>query len=328
MIGSIPQHPDGAARAERFSDYLVAQSVENMVEESSAGDAWVVWVEHDDDLARAKSELDAFLQNPADSKYDAAGAAKKVRQEQAQKAKRRRTQYIDYGTRWGQARQWVAPVTIVLIALSVMISLGTNSLGFGRQHRPSINLFTFAPGDVEQFKQWWVENAPDEDAGTAVFRYTLSVLRAGQVWRVLTPIFLHFGILHLLFNMFWLRDLGGMIEIQRGSGRLLAIVLACALLSNVAQFLWMLPHPPGFGGMSGVVYGLFAYIWVKQRYEPHLGLGVRQETVWIMVAWLVISMTGVAGPVANAAHVSGLLTGAAIAYAPIGYRRAMRRSRM
>ena len=63
MIGTIPTDAD----AERFSDYLVTQQIGNMVEESAAGD-WSVWVENDDHLDRAKSELHAFLQNPADAK--------------------------------------------------------------------------------------------------------------------------------------------------------------------------------------------------------------------------------------------------------------------
>jgi GlpG protein len=149
----------------------------------------------------------------------------------------------------------------------------------------------------------------------------LVAIRRGQVWRLVTPIFLHFGILHLVFNMFWLRDLGGMIELRRGTWRLALIVLAAAVIPNLAQYFWAGPF---FGGMSGVVYALFGYVWIKGRYEPHLGLGVSQETAFIMLAWLVLCMTGWVGDIANAAHVAGLVVGVVIAYLPIGVRRLQR----
>ncbi len=56
---------------------------------------------------------------------------------------------------------------------------------------------------------------------------------AGQVWRLVTPIFLHFGPFHLLFNMVFLYLLGGMIEERRGPWRYLLLGLVCAVLSNV-----------------------------------------------------------------------------------------------
>ena len=46
----------------------------------------------------------------------------------------------------------------------------------------------------------------------------------------------------------------------------------------------------------------------------------------IMIAWLFLCMTGLVGPVANTAHVVGLVVGAAIAYAPIGWRKIGRKA--
>jgi GlpG protein len=65
---------------------------------------------------------------------------------------------------------------------------------------------------------------------------------------------------------------------------------------------------------------------VKGRYEPHLGLGVSRETMWIMIAWLALGFTGLIGSIANGAHLIGLLVGGAFAYAPVAWRR-LRRGR-
>ncbi|MEA2736235.1 MAG: rhomboid protease GlpG [Humisphaera sp.] len=316
MVGTIPSDTD----AERFSDYLVTQQIGNMVEESASGD-WVVWIEKDDQIDRGKSELQAFLQNPADPKYGAATRhAESIRKQQEQKLKKKRTEYVDVRTRWGRPSQWNAPLTLTLIALSCVISVGTLSiLGLERSRQQAVDLFTFTsvfpPGAYEK----WQTEHNVETIFQARTGYWLEHLKRGQVWRLITPIFIHWSVLHLIFNMFWMRDLGGMIELQRGTRVLLPLVLACAILPNIAQYYHH--GPSAFGGMSGVVYGLFGYVWIKGRYQPHLGLGINQQSATIMIAWLFLCMTGLVGPVANTAHVAGLLVGAAIAYAPVARQK-------
>ena len=323
MIGSIPPELD----AERFSDYLVAQNIANMVEQSAQGEKWDVWVENDDDVHRAKSEMDAFLRDPRDTKYNAKSAAQEIRDERQQQKKKKRARYIDFRTQGGQTHQYSAPLTITLIVLSVLVSFGTNSVGIGTPRQNLIDLVRFTPVNREVYFHWIATHMRNEDQWVTTLRYWLSYMKAGQVWRLITPIFIHYSPLHLIFNMFWLYDLGMMIEMRRGTWKLLALVLLSALIPNFAQFLWGLPQPAGFGGMSGVVYGLFGYVWMKYKFEPQLGLGIGEQTVWIMIGWLFLCMTGVLGPVANAAHVVGLLAGCAFATIPVGYRRVQRRMR-
>lgn len=135
----------------------------------------------------------------------------------------------------------------------------------------------------------------------------------GEFWRLLTPAFLHFGTFHILFNGLWLWELGRRLELVMGPGRYLMFVVVTAVAANIAQFVG---GPSVFGGMSGVVYALIGYIWMRQRLNPHPVLAVPPGIIGFMLVWLVICLTGIvdrfiAGSVANGAHVGGLLAGMA-----------------
>jgi GlpG protein len=134
----------------------------------------------------------------------------------------------------------------------------------------------------------------------------------GEVWRLFTPIFMHFGIIHLLFNMWALAFLGSLIEYRRGTLTLALLVLLSAVVSNLGEYLYeanSFGHAQLFGGMSGVVYALFGYIWMKGQNEPEQGMFLHPSTVQTMLFWLVLCMMGFVGNVANAAHVVGVAVG-------------------
>jgi GlpG protein len=109
---------------------------------------------------------------------------------------------------------------------------------------------------------------------------------------------------------------------------LLVMVLMTAAASNLAQYyLGHLGQPsPLFGGMSGVNYALFGYAWMKGKFQPHHGIGLAPQTITVMLVWLVLCMTGVLGPVANVAHVVGLIGGVTFGYVPYAVSR-LRRGR-
>ena len=115
-------------------------------------------------------------------------------------------------------------------------------------------------------------------------------------------------VLHIVFNLLWLRDLGTMIEQRQSGWHLLALILVIGTLSNLGQW-WM--EGPRFGGMSGVVYGLLGYIWIRGKFDPRSGLFLHRETVTMMILWLVLCFTGALGPIANTAHTVGLIAGMA-----------------
>ncbi|MFZ6875555.1 rhomboid family intramembrane serine protease [Undibacterium sp. Di27W] len=177
-------------------------------------------------------------------------------------------------------------VSIVLIALSALVALLSS---FGTSMQDLRPLFISDPDQV----------------GFA------SIL-SGQIWRVVTPAFIHFGPMHLIFNLLWVWDLGAVIENRKGPGFYLGFFLVAAVVSNIFQYL--LSGNPYFGGMSGVVYGLFAYVWIRGRYDPAFKGIMRQATVNMMLIWFVLCWTGLLGPIANWAHSMGLLVGAVWAY--------------
>lgn len=190
-----------------------------------------------------------------------------------------------------QIKLWAkyTKLTALLIALSVLVALLSN---FGSDYSLIHVLF------ITEYRQG------------------LNEISSGQLWRLFTPALIHFGILHIAFNMLWLYQLGSAIEQRQGINRMAILVVISAGLSNIAQFIW---SGPMFGGMSGVVYGLLAYLWVQGRYNPRAGLGLDQNIAIMMLIWFVVCWMGLIGNIANMAHTIGLVSGAILGllYSPL-----------
>lgn len=140
-------------------------------------------------------------------------------------------------------------------------------------------------------------------------------LASGQYWRLLTPIFLHFTWLHIIFNSLIIWELGRRIEIAKSSMHILLIVLVVGVVSNIAQYLAQANTV--FGGLSGVVYGCIGYIAVYQQFVIHPILQFNKAAIAFFIVWLLLGVFGIidffiAGSIANAAHVAGLVSGAVI----------------
>lgn len=193
---------------------------------------------------------------------------------------------------WRQGPLGEAPVAAALIGLCLVVFALRGLLGDG-----VIAALTITPISV---------------FGASLHIGTLAdTLTSGQWWRLVSPAFLHFGWMHLIFNMLWLWYFGRQIEALQGSLRLLGVVLVSALISNLAQYA---TGTVLFGGMSGVDYALLGYVWLMARRVPGSGFFVPQMLVVFMLGWMVFTMTDFAEPVgfgnvANEAHLGGLLVG-------------------
>ncbi|MCV6589392.1 MAG: rhomboid family intramembrane serine protease [Marinobacterium sp.] len=188
------------------------------------------------------------------------------------------------------------PVTLALISISALVAFLT---GFG-EHFEWLRHFTLA----DLIRQ-------NDSIYTSGLKATLS---NGELWRLLTPAFLHFSPAHLIMNLLFIWVAGARIERQQGALVLVSLVLFSGVASNLAQYI---VSGPLFGGMSGVVFAVLAYTWLwdRQRNVPER-FNLPPAIMGLMVLWLVLGYTGLLegiglGAVANTAHLIGLLAGLA-----------------
>ncbi len=140
----------------------------------------------------------------------------------------------------------------------------------------------------------------------------------GDVYRLVTAMFLHFGVIHLALNMYVLFLVGPTLEQSLGRLRFLALYFIAGIGGSVGTFVFG-PHAEVAAGASGAIFGLFgAYYVVARRIGAATG-----PIVATIVLNLVISFSV---PFIDVrAHLGGLVTGAAIA-AVLAYAPRARRS--
>ena len=288
--------PLPASQASTLADVLLAEGIKTHLGGTPNG--MEVWVIDEDRLNRARELLATFLADPEASRHaEARNKAKQVRTEENKTE--REYERLQHRIEKRMTRTARDQVTLFLVVVSVAVSLFSISL----VNRQDSNLDEGAP---EQVVRWLSFANPTAHIGKPQAQIPWM-----EPWRMVTPIFLHFGVMHLVFNMLMLISMGSRVERAIGPYRYAALVLALAIFSNLAQGL-MVPHH-NFGGMSGVVYGIFGFIWVQMSRAPSRGLAVDGLTSFIMMAWFFagfssqLNMGGAA--VANHAHAGGLLMG-------------------
>lgn len=149
---------------------------------------------------------------------------------------------------------------------------------------------------------------------------TFAKIKQGQLYRLVTPIFLHGSILHILFNMLWLFVLMKQIEMKIGAIRTLLLACVVAVISNLSQYL---VSGPFFVGASGVVVGLAGFIWGRIRLYPWEGYLLSKTVVFFLMLYVLVlvllsigvfifnvsSHKDLTFGIANTAHVVGGLAG-------------------
>lgn len=138
------------------------------------------------------------------------------------------------------------------------------------------------------------------------------MLGTGQIWRLVTPAFLHFSFVHLAFNLVIAIEFGRRTEAVLGSRRFGVLALGIVLVSNLVQYL--IEPTPLFGGLSGLNYGLIGFLALRRIRDPweHRWQVAPALVVFLMIA-LVLFSIGIGNmiglQVANGAHWGGFITG-------------------
>lgn len=135
----------------------------------------------------------------------------------------------------------------------------------------------------------------------------------GQWWRLVTSMFVHFGIIHIGFNMWCLWDLGRTAEILMGRFPYLLAYFASGIFGSIASVYW---HPLAAGaGASGAIFGmagvLVTFVYLKKT-PAHLQINKKMlSSLGGFIFYNLVIGASIPG-ISNAAHVGGLVMGAMV----------------
>ena len=320
LIGVI----DDAKQAQQLSAFLLTEGIENRVDLNDDNKS-VVWVKDED---RFKDAMEAFGEhqaNPNDAKYASAvdGAFQLLREQQRQaRSVKKNIVKVQHGS-----MQTTGPIVKTIIGLSILVAILTN---FGDRHSREQG--------ANRALQFVAVEKPISTDLTELhgqrsdnLNVRLASLKRGEFWRLITPIFIHYGPMHIILNVIMFFQFGRLIEGRYGSMWMAILILVCAVLSNFAQ--GVVPVAVGgsapefyrsgmlitsFGGLSGVVFGMFGFILIKQMTDPTSRFNLPQSTIMILLIYMVFCMTPIApqvlgAKIANWAHGVGFIVGCALA---------------
>ncbi|MEM9944117.1 MAG: rhomboid family intramembrane serine protease, partial [Planctomycetota bacterium] len=312
---------------------LLVKGIETQVDQEQ--NKFQLWVKDEDRCGEALEIFRQFKANPTDPRYlSSVDEAKEIVRTESKKRQKMKQNMVRVNPR-NIARKPM--LTIVMIVACIFVSVVTEQ-GDGKPDSIWFKSLAFAMLTEEQAAQLDVKSEQQPwqtitiDSIDRIDVRLASVMR-GEVWRVITPIFIHFGVIHILFNMIWLYQFGQILENKYGTFRFGLLVLFTAAVSNILQCIVPIdiggsaPIPvPGdilitrLGGMSGVVYGLFGFFWMKSKFDRRFEYRITQSTIYILIGSMIFFMLpadfnmGLGGSIANWAHGAGLASGMAVGY--------------
>lgn len=178
-------------------------------------------------------------------------------------------------------------VSIIIIALNILVFIIMGFAGLG-----------FISFDGQDLYAWGANYRP------AVVN--------GQWWRLLTNIFLHGGLMHLIFNMYGLLFVSIFLEPILGRAKFIIAYILCGLLASLASIWW---HPATLSvGASGAIFGLYGVLTAlltTNKADANSKKGLLINNAIFIGINLIIGFTG---GIDNAAHIGGLLTGFIMGY--------------
>ncbi|MEP6755541.1 MAG: rhomboid family intramembrane serine protease [Chthonomonadales bacterium] len=185
-------------------------------------------------------------------------------------------------------RDFVPVITYVVIAICLVMTFA---------------FLTAKPGTNDILGRLAAAGSPDANS-----------IWSGNYFLLLTSVFVHLSIPHIVFNMIWFYQLGSTMEKSLGSVNFLLFFLISGLVSSGAQLA--VEGNPG-AGASGVVYALFALMWAGRLRYPEWRVYATRQNLNVFVIWglfCVFATWANAMRVANAAHFGGMFFGFAFGY--------------
>jgi len=134
------------------------------------------------------------------------------------------------------------PIILISILIAFLSNYGS-VLAF-------IDPFTFIKIDLGSYQKGYVSFNSLET----------TYIQNNEWWRLITPMFIHFSLTHLVFNCLWIYVLGTKIEQIDGHITFINLVIFSSIISNLAQHFF--GGSSLFGGLSGVIYGLLGYCMI------------------------------------------------------------------
>ncbi|MGL4829895.1 MAG: rhomboid family intramembrane serine protease GlpG [Vibrio sp.] len=202
--------------AQAFIDYMAARQIEIKMMPDSSGQ-FSLWVLHDQHVDVAQAELQAFLQNPDDQKYQAASW---------DVADQKRPQfYYASPNLLSLIKAKAGAFTLFIMALCIAI----------------FALQTFGAGDA-------IFNA---------LHFPAQASQQWQIWRWISHALLHFSVMHIAFNLLWWWQFGGDLEQRLGSLKLIKLFIVSAIISGAGQYWVEGANFGGLSGVVYALAGYF-----------------------------------------------------------------------
>lgn len=321
-----------AALAQRFCEYLGSQSIDARTDcDEGQPASWEIWIRDENDVAQARAELAEFQDAPQSERYQVEVPEPEASDEetgdsvladsdaaQPEPIAEPPIEPVVHSEPLDEPADTLPqpgiPITVLIILISAIVSL-TGNFGQPRQSR--------LPGQTS-LEQRTVETlaavdpVPYRESGEA-----FASLKQGQLWRLITPMFLHPDPMQLVFNMLWIFFFGTAIERLHGSLFLLVLVIgsqvAGVLLQVSLTATGLLPESllgaPLAIGASGAVYGLFGFLWARPRIDPSYPNHLVPINVALLLGWWLLCSTPLIDNFSSAAPIGGLIVGALVAFA-------------
>jgi membrane associated rhomboid family serine protease len=184
-------------------------------------------------------------------------------------------------------------VTYALIAINIVMLPLTNNIGGGG--------FGMGGGQLKPL-------------GNELALFGPAVAK-GDDYRLITAAFVHYGLLHLAFNMYALYLIGGVFERYAGPVRFAAVYFVSALAGSFGALL-VTPHAPTVGA-SGAIFGLMGALFVFERQRGMSLLGGSIGGLIVVNLLITFAIPGIS----VGGHVGGLIGGGLVGFALSGYGR-------